>query len=128
MYRNLSGLAGRLLLAALFLVDGRAIIANYGGTADYLAQNGVPPRLLPVALATILVGGLLIAAGCWTRAAALALGGFCISTALLFHLEFSDFNEQLHFWKDLAIAGGFLVLFAHGAGRFSVDHLLERIC
>ena len=123
---DLANFAARLLLAALFLIDGRAIISSYSGTADYLAQNGVPPALLPLALATIVIGGLMVAIGCWTRLAALALCGFCISTAVLFHMGSSDFNEQIQFWKDLAIAGGFLALVAHGAGRISVDHLLER--
>ncbi len=123
---DLADFAARLLLAALFLMDGRWIIANYGGTADYLAQNGVPPALLPLALSTIVIGGLMVALGCWTRLAALALGAFCISTAVLFHMQSGDFNEQVQFWKDLAIAGGFLALVAHGSGRISVDHLLER--
>ena len=123
---DLAELMARLLLAALFLMDGQWIFANYGGTARYLAGNGVPAALLPFALATIVVGGLLVALGWRTRLAALALGGFCISTAFLFHVNSGDFSEQIHFWKDLAIAGGFLALVAHGAGRISVDRKLAK--
>lgn len=119
-------LLGRLLLAALFLSDVWIIINNYGATADYLAQFGVPPQLLPLAVALQLSGGLLVAFGWMTRFAALALALFCISTALTFHTQFGDPNEQIHFWKDLAIAGGFLVLLAHGAGRLSLDARLSR--
>jgi putative oxidoreductase len=119
-------LLGRLLLAALFLFDGWLVINNYGATADYLAQFGVPPLLLVPALILQVVGGLLIVIGWNTRLAALALSLFCISTALIFHNQFGDPNEAIHFWKDLAIAGGFLVLAAHGAGAFSLDSYLKK--
>lgn len=112
---------GRLMLAALFLSDGWIVINNYGATGDYLAQFGVPPLSLAPALLLQVGGGLLVLIGWQTRFAALALALFCISTALIFHRQSGDANEQIHFWKDLAIAGGFLVLAAHGAGRFSLD-------
>lgn len=118
-------LVGRLLLATLFVTDVWTIIDNYGATADYLAQFGVPPLLLPLAAAAQLAGGLLVALGWRTRFAALALALFCISTALIFHSRSGDPGEAIHFWKDLAIAGGFLVLAAHGAGKFSLDARLR---
>ena len=114
-------LVGRLLIAALFLQDGWVVIHNYGGTADFLTQHGVPPLSLPLALALQVGGGLLVVLGWWTRLAALALAGFCLSTALIFHNNFGDFNEVIHFWKDLALAGGFFILLAHGAGGYSLD-------
>ena len=119
-------LLGRLLLAALFLHDGWTIVNNYGAVAEYLAQFGVPPLLLVPALILQVAGGLLVAVGWNTRLAALALSLFCISTALIFHNQFGDPNEAIHFWKDLAIAGGFLVLAAHGAGVFSLDSYLKK--
>lgn len=119
-------LLGRLLLAALFVTDVWTIVNNYGATADYLAQFGVPPSLLPLAAALQLAGGLLVAFGWQTRLAALALALFCISTAVIFHSQSGDPNEAIHFWKDLAIAGGFLVLAAHGAGAFSLDARRQR--
>jgi putative oxidoreductase len=119
-------LLGRLLLAALFVSDVWTIVNNYGATADYLAQFGVPPLLLPIATVVQLGGGLLVAIGWQTRLAALALAFFCVSTALIFHSQFADPNEAIHFWKDLALAGGFLVLLAHGAGAWSLDARLRR--
>jgi putative oxidoreductase len=119
-------LVGRLLLAALFVTDVWTIINNYGATADYLAQFGVPPLLLPFAAAAQLAGGLLVALGWRTRLAALTLALFCISTALIFHSQLGDPGEAIHFWKDLAIAGGFLVLAAHGAGALSLDARVSR--
>ena len=119
-------LLGRLLLAALFLSDGWSVINNYSAAADYLAQFGVPPLLLVPALILQVGGGLLVAVGWNTRLAALALSLFCISTALIFHNQFGDSNEAIQFWKDLAIAGGFLVLAARGAGAFSLDSYLGK--
>ena len=119
-------LLGRLLLAALFLYDGWLVVNNYGATAEYLAQFGMPPLLLIPALILQVGGGLLVAVGWNTRLAALALSLFCISTALIFHNQFSDPNEAIQFWKDLAIAGGFLALAARGAGAFSLDSYLKK--
>ena len=118
---DLAELLGRCLLAALFLVDGWLILSNYQGGGDYLAQFGVPRLMLAPALALHLVGGILIVIGWQTRLAALALALFCIATAVIFHTKFDDPNEKIHFWKDLAIAGGFLVLLARGAGALSFD-------
>ena len=111
---------GRLLLASLFLWDGWSVVQNYTATGDYLAQFGVPALLLPLALALQVGGGILIVIGWWTRAAALALALFCISTAVIFHGQSGDLNETIHFWKDLALAGGFLVLAANGARGFAL--------
>ncbi len=119
-------LAGRLLLAALFLYDGWIVINNYRATADYLAQFGMPPLFLIPALILQVVGGLLIAVGWNIRLAALALSLFCISTAVIFHNQFGDPNEAIQFWKDLAIAGGLLILAAHGAGAISLDSRLRK--
>jgi putative oxidoreductase len=119
---NFSDLVGRILLAALFLWDGWIVAGNYGGTVDYLASHGLPAISLPAALVVEVLGGIMVVIGWWTRLAALAIALFCVSTALMFHANSSDMGEQIMFWKDLAIAGGFLVLSAHGAGAWSLDH------
>src|SRR5262249_40079641 len=74
-------------------------------------------QLLPLAIAVELGCGILILCGYHTRAAALLLAGFCLVTAVLFHTKFGDRNQLLHFEKDLAIAGGLLVLFAMAAAH-----------
>ena len=71
-------------------------------------------------LAVELGCGLMILLGFQTRAAAVLLAGFCIVTAVVLHRNFADRNQLLHFEKDLAIAGGFLVLAAFGAGQYAV--------
>ena len=109
-------LAGRLLLVFIFLHEGWSILGNYAGAAAYMQKSGVPSLLLPAVIALQLGGGALIAAGILTRYAALLFAAFCVLTAVLFHWQFADRNQVLHLQKDLAIAGGFLVLACCGAG------------
>jgi putative oxidoreductase len=116
-----AALAGRLLLAALFLHEAYAKLTAYSAAVAYSEAFGVPGTLVPLAVAVELAGGLMILLGFHARAAALVLAGFCVATALLFHTRLGVRNELLHFEKDLAIAGGLLVLFAHGAGRWALD-------
>ena len=61
-----------------------------------------------------------------TKYAAIALAGFCIFSAVLFHADFSNQAEMTNFMKNIAIAGGFLTLFIHGAGAFSLDNRANK--
>jgi putative oxidoreductase len=115
---------GRLLLAALFLHEAWAKITAYGMAVSYAEAFGVPGWTIPFAIAVELIGGIMLLAGYYTRAAALVLALFCIATAVLFHTKFGNRNELLHFEKDLAIAGGFLVLAARGGGPWALDAVL----
>jgi putative oxidoreductase len=120
-FRDAALLASRLLLGAIFIIEGYGKLRGYATAADYMLRYGVPDLLLPLVIAVELLGGLMIVAGWQTRPAAFALAGFCILAALLFHLDFASRNHTLHFLKDLAIAGGFLALLASGPGTWSVD-------
>src|SRR3984893_12467380 len=117
---------GRLLLAAIFLHEAWAKLTAYDAAVGYMQVFGLPVWLLPFAIAVELVGGILVIAGLYTRVAALALALFCVATAVLFHNKFGNRNELLHFEKDLAIAGGFLVLAARGGGAWALDALRGR--
>ena len=116
---------GRLLLAAIFLHEAWAKLTAYDAAVGYMQAFGLPGWLLPFAIAVEL-GGILVIAGLYTRVAALALALFCVATAVLFHNKFGNRNELLHFEKDLAIAGGFLVLAARGGGAWALDALRGR--
>ena len=116
-----AALVGRLLLASLFLLEGWSKLGGYGPATAYMERFSVPALLLPAAIAIELGGGLLLAVGWQARCAALALSIFCIVTAVMFHVNFADRNQLLHFEKDLAIAGGLLAFFAFGPGRYAVD-------
>jgi putative oxidoreductase len=83
---------------------------------------GVPGALLPLVIALEVLGGLAIIVGWQTRWVALALAGFTVLSAIIFHANFSDQNEMGNFMKNVAIAGGFLFLFVNGAGSSSLDN------
>jgi putative oxidoreductase len=119
--RDAALLASRILLSAIFVVEGFGKIDGYATAAAYMQQYGVSDLLLPLVIVIELLGGLLIVAGWQTRPAAFALAGFCILAALLFHLDFANRHQTIQFLKNLAIAGGFLALLASGPGTWSID-------
>jgi putative oxidoreductase len=121
-----AALLGRALLAAIFLHEAWAKLAGYAAAQTYMRAYGVPEQLLPLAIAVELGCGLLVLFGLHTRAAALILAGFCVAAAMLFHTRFGDRNQLLHFEKDLAIAGGFLILALHGGGAWTLDAWRKR--
>jgi putative oxidoreductase len=114
-------LAGRALLGLLFVLEGLGKLGAYDAAAGYMAAFGMPPLLLPAAIAVELGAGLLVIVGWHTRMAATGLAAFCAVAAVVFHSRFGDRNQLIHFEKDLALAGAFLILWARGAGRFSLD-------
>lgn len=77
-------------------------------------------------IATEIGGGLAIALGWKTRIVAFLLAGFTLVSALIFHSHFADQNQMIHFWKNVAITGGFLQLVVHGAGPLSLDQRFGR--
>jgi putative oxidoreductase len=118
---NLSLLSGRALLSAMFITAGFSKLGAYAGTEAYMESVGVPGLLLPAVIALEIVGGLAILAGYRAKFAALLLAGFTLMAALIFHSDFSQPMQYILFSKNLAIAGGFLVLFAHGAGDWTLQ-------
>ena len=119
--KNTAELAGRVLLSLLFLVSGLGKIGAYTGTAAYMASQGVPGALLPAVIVTEVAGAVAIIAGWRTRIVAFLLAGFTLLSALLFHANFADQVQAIMFLKNVAIAGGFLLLVANGAGAWSID-------
>jgi len=116
-------LVDRLLQAGLFVHEGVVLTTNFDASSASMAKMGVPAPLLIATIALQLSAGMAIAVGWQARLGATALGLFCVMTAVLFHTNFDNRNELLHFEKDLAIAGGMFVLMVHGAGAWSLDGL-----
>lgn len=112
---------GRIFLAIIFVVAGINKISGYAGTQMYMDSHHVPGILLPLVIITELGGGIALILGWQTKIVALLLSGFCILSALIFHNMFVDPSMGIMFMKNLAMAGGFLVLAAHGPGAFSLD-------
>ena len=119
--QNLGDFAGRILISAIFLISGLGKIAGYAGAQGYMAAMGVPGALLPLVITLEVGGAIAIILGYRTRLAALLLAGFCIVSALIFHRALGDQVQFIMFMKNLAIAGGFLLLVARGPGEWSLD-------
>ncbi|WP_280171668.1 DoxX family protein [Agrobacterium pusense] len=116
-------LAGRVLLAAIFLISGISKISDPAGTIGYITMVGLPFPTLAygAAVMTEILGGIALILGFQTRIVALILAGFSVATALAFHNNLSDLNQFIHFFKNISMAGGFLQVVAFGAGRYSLD-------
>ena len=118
----------RLLLALMFVMAGAFKFADLAGTAGYIASQGLPlPQLLALATATLeVVGGLAIVIGFQARLAALTLALFTLVASFLFHDFWAapveqQMVQQLMFMKNLAVAGGLLLMVSLGAGPASLD-------
>lgn len=116
-------LIGRILLSIIFIGSGIGKIAAPAVTMSAITAAGLPfPSLgLILAIAVELGAGLSLLVGFKTRAIAALLTGFTLVTAVVFHHNFSDQNQMIHFLKNLAIAGGLLQVVANGAAGLSVD-------
>ncbi|QUI61803.1 DoxX family membrane protein [Pseudoalteromonas sp. A22] len=117
-------LFGRVGLSAIFILAAINKIQYFEGNAAYMASSGLPSELLPLVIAFELIGGLFILAGAFTQLTAIAFAGFSIVSALLFHFDLADQMQFLMFFKNIAMAGGFLALAVSGAGKFSIDSKL----
>ena len=114
---------GRVLLSAIFLASGIGKITAPADTIGYIASEGLPfpPLAYAVAVLIELVGGIALVVGFRTRITAAALAIFSLATAATFHSNLADLNQFVHFFKNVAMAGGLLQIVAFGAGAFSLD-------
>ncbi len=117
---------GRVMMAALFVLAGINKLGALAATDSYFQSLGLPANFaLPAAVFEI-AAGLAIALGIFTRLFALLLAGFCLVTAVLAHNNFADPAQAANFLKNVALAGGFLVLFAQRHMSWSYDTMRER--
>lgn len=121
-------LAARVLLAALFVIFGWRKLRDRAGTVSQMVQLGVPVPTVAAAVSTFmeLAVASAVAVGAFTRLAALAMAVYTVGTAFFGHRYWTvapaDRVDSMDgFYKDLAIVGGFLLLYVAGAGRYSID-------
>ena len=119
---KVSQYVARVFLGHIFLLAGVSKIGAYAGTQGYMESVGVPGMLLPLVILLEIGGGLAIIVGWKTKWTALALAAFSVVAAAIFHNNFGDQMQMILFMKNIAIAGGFLLLASHGAGAYSLDN------
>ncbi|MCF3099208.1 DoxX family protein [Aeromonas australiensis] len=124
--KDVALLAGRVLLALMFVMAGWSKIGGYAGTQGYMEAMGVPGFMLPLVILLELGGGLAVVLGLFTRSLSVLLAGFTLMAAFIFHYQPADQMQMLMFMKNVSVAGGFLALAAAGAGAFSLDARLGK--
>ena len=124
--QELSAPIGRLFLSMIFIFSGFTKITGYAATQGYMEAMGVPGMLLPLVIAVELLGGIAILLGFKARLVTILMAGFSVVSALLFHQFWIDESQMNPFMKNIAMAGGFLMIFAHGAGAYSIDNSNHR--
>lgn len=120
---NVAAALGRVLIAAIFILSGLTKLTAVSGTIGYIEAAGLPlaPVAFAIAVALEVVGGIALIVGFKTRWIAGALALFSVATAIGFHANLADQNQFIHFFKNIAMAGGLLQVVAFGGGALSLD-------
>ena len=118
-------LIGRILLSALFLIEGIGKIFMQENVVMYMEDYGVPGILFIPAVVVEILFPLFLIIGYKTRLTALVMALFTFTVAIIFHTDFTEGTQMVFFLKDLAIAGGFMIIFAYGPNRISLDYFLK---
>jgi putative oxidoreductase len=123
-------LAARLFLATLFLIFGWRKLRDFSGTVRQMVQDGLPVPALAAAVATFmeLPVAFAVAVGTFTRLSAALLVLYTLGTSFVEHRYWKvagadQLDSMEAFYKNLGIAGGFLLLYITGAGKYSIDAL-----
>ena len=116
---------GRIFLSAIFLISGVGKIFNYEETIQYMENFNVSGNLIIPAIIVEILFPILLIIGYQTKFSALVLSLFTLILAVIFHTDFSNQMQLISFLKNIAITGGFLIIFVRGAGKYSIDHKLN---
>ena len=118
-------LVGRILMAAIFIWSGYNKLVHYDYVQGFMVSMGLPSWSMPFIILWELGGGLALLLGLFTRPVALAMGAFCVVSALVAHLHPEDQGQMINFMKNIAMTGGFLYVWVTGAGALSLDARLK---
>ncbi len=121
-FNTVFSLAGRVMIALIFVLSGFSKISAIEGMQGYMEAMGLPGILIYPTILFEVAADLAIIAGFQTRSVALALAGFSLLSAFIFHSQLGDQMQFIMFMKNVAIAGGFLFLARFGAGELSIDN------
>ena len=116
---------GRLFLSALFLIEGSGKISMQEDVIMYMEEYGVPGILFIPATALEILFPLFLILGYKTKWAASIMAIFTFVVAIIFHTNFDEGMQTILFLKDIAIAGGFMIIIAYGPGKISLDHYFK---
>ena len=113
---------GRVLLSTLFLVEGIGKISMQEDVIMYMENYGVPGILFVPAIILEILFPILLIVGYRAKWVASIMALFTFTVAIIFHTDFNEGMQMMFFLKDIAIAGGFMIIVAYGPGKISLDH------
>ena len=116
---------GRVLLSALFLIEGLGKISMQEDVIMYMEDYGVPGILFMPATILEILFPLLLIVGYKTKWTASIMALFTFAVAIIFHTDFSESMQLMLFLKDIAIAGGFIIIIAYGPSKISLDYYFK---
>tara|TARA_Y100000590_G_scaffold186348_1_gene212337 strand:- start:359 stop:742 length:384 start_codon:yes stop_codon:yes gene_type:complete len=116
---------GRLFLSALFLIEGFGKISIQEDVVMYMEDYGVPEILFLPALIIEILFSILLMLGYKTKWVASVMALFTFTVAIIFHTNFDEPMQMMLFLKDLAIAGGFMIVVAYGPDKISLDYYFK---
>tara|TARA_B100001121_G_scaffold39_1_gene45 strand:- start:62 stop:439 length:378 start_codon:yes stop_codon:yes gene_type:complete len=123
---NIVDLISRIFLSIVFLVNGYSKITNMDGTIGWMEMYGLPGFFIYPAIVLEIVAPILLVIGYQVRLSSIAVGLFCLATALIFLRDFADPMTLTNFLKNVALAGGFFILAINGPKKFSVDNYISK--
>ena len=116
---------GRIFLSTLFLIEGIGKISVQENVVMYMEDYGVPGILFIPAIVLEILFPIILIVGYRTRWAASIMALFTFAVAIIFHSDFNEEMQLIMFLKDIAIAGGFMIIVAYGPGKISLDHYFK---
>ena len=119
---NIVEFLGRIFLSALFLIEGLGKISMHENVIMYMEDYGVPGTLFVPAIVLEILFPLFLIVGYKTKWAASIMALFTFVVAIIFHTNFSEGMQMVFFLKDIAIAGGFMIIVAYGPNKISLDY------
>ena len=123
---NLVDLISRIFLSLVFLINSYSKMTNIDGTIGWMEMYGLPGFFIYPAIILELIAPILLIIGYQVRLSSIALGLFCLTTAIIFLRDFADPMILTNFLKNVALAGGFFILAINGPKEFSIDHRISK--
>ncbi len=123
---NFIDLISRIFLSLVFLLNSYSKMTNIDSTIGWMEMYGLPGVFIYPAIVLELVAPILLIIGYYVRLSSVALGLFCLATAVIFLNDFSDPMTLTNFLKNIALAGGFFILAINGPKEFSLDHRTSK--
>ena len=116
---------GRIFLSTIFLIEGFKKLFFQEQTIEFMEAYGVPGILFIPSVIVEILFPLLIIVGYKTKVASLVMILFILTVTMIFHTDFSNEMQLIAFLKNIAIAGGFLIIFARSTGKYSIDYKIN---